>query len=125
MDGDKAAPVEAPKQVKFLKRKEERKLKKDKALQEQTEKALDGAIKDIKNKDAKGLEEAKKDLQASMEALQEQSGEFLHFLQVLAPGFSCPYCGAQCIEKCVQGEHKTYSTCLATCLAENPQSAPA
>jgi hypothetical protein len=107
-------------EVKFLKRKEERKLKKDKALQEQTEKALTSAITDIKNKDPKGLEEAKKALQATMEALSAQSGEFLHFLQLAAPGFSCPYCGAQCIEKCVSTEHKTMSGCLSECLAKNP-----
>merc|ERR1719316_2543406 len=104
------------KQVKFLRRREERKLAKDKAVQEKTKEAL----KDIKNKDAKGLLEAKQALQESMEALQEQNGEFLHFLQTTAPGFSCPYCGAQCIEKCVSTEHKTMSGCLAQCLAENP-----
>merc|ERR550514_553539 len=109
-------------QVKFLKRREERKLAKDKAVQTSTMTALKDAIKDIKNKDAKGLVEAKKALQASMEALQEQNGEFLHFLQTTAPGFSCPYCGAQCIDKCVSTEHKTMSGCLAQCLAENPTS---
>jgi len=107
-------------QVKFLKRREERKLAKDKAVQTSTMTALKDAIKDIKNKDAKGLVEAKKALQASMEALQEQNGEFLHFLQTTAPGFSCPYCGAQCIDKCVSTEHKTMSGCLAECLAKNP-----
>jgi hypothetical protein len=108
------------KQVKFLRRREERKLAKDKAVQEKTKTALADAIKDIKNKDAKGLLEAKQALQESMEALQEQNGEFLHFLQTTAPGFSCPYCGAQCIEKCVSTEHKTMSGCLAECLAKNP-----
>jgi hypothetical protein len=108
------------KQVKFLRRREERKLAKDKAVQTKTMTALKDAIKDIKNKDAKGLLEAKKALQESMEALQEQNGEFLHFLQTTAPGFSCPYCGAQCIEKCVSTEHKTMSGCLSECLAKNP-----
>jgi len=107
-------------QVKFLRKREERKIKKDKALQQSTATALKDAIKDIENHDAKGLVEAKKALEASMQALQQQSGEFLHFLQVEAPGFSCPYCGAQCIEKCVSTEHKTMSGCLAECLAKNP-----
>jgi hypothetical protein len=109
-------------QVKFLRKREERKMSKDKAVQESTAKALKGAIKDIENHDAKGLVEAKKALEASMQALQEQSGEFLHFLQVEAPGFSCPYCGAQCIDKCVGTEHKTMSGCLAECLAKNPST---
>ena len=46
--------------MKFLRRREERKLAKDKAVQTKTMTALKDAIKDIKNKDAKGLLEAKK-----------------------------------------------------------------
>merc|ERR1719194_56043 len=71
--------------------------------------------------DVKGLIEAKQAMQEQMQALQESEGQFLHFLQTAAPGFSCPYCGAQCIEKCRTTEHKSMSGCLTECLAKNPQ----
>jgi len=107
-------------EIKFLKRKEERKLHKERAVQEQTEKALEGAIVSIEHKDPKGLIMAKDALTNSMQALEETSGEFLKFIQITEPGFACPYCGAQCIEKCRTTEHKSMSACLSECIAKNP-----
>jgi len=114
---------------KFLEKKELRKIEKRLATEETTEKALKTAIEDIKKKDVKGLTEAKDALQASMAAMineqQSQQGDFLHFLQTDASrqptgSFSCPYCGAQCVEKCRENEHKSYSACLTECIALNP-----
>jgi hypothetical protein len=107
-------------QVKYLKHREERKLDKELAIEKKTVSALGTAMEDIKKKDMKGLKEAKEALQQSVKALEESEGEFLHFLQIEAPGFSCPYCGAQCIEKCRTTEHKSMSGCLTECLAKNP-----
>jgi hypothetical protein len=107
-------------QVKYLKHREERKLDKELAIEKKTVAALGTAMEDIKNKDMKGLKEAKQALQDSVKALEESEGQFLHFLQIEAPGFSCPYCGAQCIEKCRATEHKSMSGCLTECLAKNP-----
>merc|ERR1719263_1935505 len=87
-------------QVKYLKHREERKLDKELAIEKKTVAALGTAMEDIKKKDMKGLKEAKEALQESVKALEESEGQFLHFLQIEAPGFSCPYCGAQCIENC-------------------------
>jgi hypothetical protein len=115
---------ETSKEVKFIKHREERKLAKEKAITVQGLDALKKAIVDIKNKDVKGIEEAKKALMATEEALEVSQGNFLHFLQTdartEAPGFSCPYCGAQCIEKCRSTENKSMSGCLTECLAKNP-----
>lgn len=114
---------------KFLEKKEIRKLEKRLATEQTTETALKTAIEDIKKKDVKGLTEAKNALQASMAAMineqQSQQGDFLHFLQTDAErqptgSFSCPYCGAQCVEKCRTNEHKSYSACLTECIALNP-----
>jgi hypothetical protein len=107
-------------QVKYLKHREERKLDKELAIEKKTVVALGTAMEDIKKKDMKGLKEAKEALQQSVKALEESEGEFLHLLQIEAPGFSCPYCGAQCIEKCRSTEHKSMSGCLTECLAKNP-----
>jgi hypothetical protein len=107
-------------QVKYLKHREERKLDKELAIEKKTVAALGTAMEDIKNKNMKGLKEAKEALQESVKALEESEGQFLHFLQIEAPGFSCPYCGAQCIEKCRATEHKSMSGCLTECLAKNP-----
>jgi hypothetical protein len=102
-------------QVKYLKHREERKLDKELAIEKKTVSALGTAMEDIKKKDMKGLKEANEALQES-----ESEGQFLHFLQIEAPGFSCPYCGAQRIEKCRATEHKSMSGCLSECLAKNP-----
>jgi hypothetical protein len=107
-------------QVKYLKHREERKLDKELAIEKKTVAALGTAMEDIKKKDMKGLKEAKEALQESVKALEESEGQFLHLLQIEAPGFSCPYCGAQCIEKCRATEHKSMSGCLTECLAKNP-----
>jgi hypothetical protein len=107
-------------QVKYLKHREERKLDKELAIEKKTVSALGTAMEDIKNKNMKGLLEAKAALQESVNALEESEGQFLHLLQIEAPGFSCPYCGAQCIEKCRATEHKSMSGCLTECLAKNP-----
>jgi hypothetical protein len=107
-------------QVKYIKHREERKLDKELAIERKTVAALGTAMEDIKKKDMKGLKEAKEALQESVKALEESEGQFLHFLQIEAPGFSCPYCGAQCIEKCRTTEHKSMSGCLTECLAKNP-----
>merc|ERR1719440_2248105 len=107
-------------QVKYLKHREDRKLDKELAIEKKTVAALGTAMEDIKNKNMKGLKEAKEALQQSVKALEESEGQFLHFLQIEAPGFSCPYCGAQCIEKCRATEHKSMSGCLTECLAKNP-----
>lgn len=116
---------------KFLEKKELRKVEKRIATETVTEKALKTAIVDIKKKDVKGLEEAKDALQASMAAMmneqQATSGDFLKLLQTSAErqptgSFSCPYCGAQCVEKCRNTEHKSYSACLTECIALNPVS---
>jgi predicted RNA-binding Zn-ribbon protein involved in translation (DUF1610 family) len=108
------------KEVKFIRHREERKLAKEKAVTVQGVDALKKAIVDIQNKDIKGVEEAKKALMATEEALEVSQGHFLAFLQSDAPGFACPYCGAQCIEKCRTTEHKSMSGCLTECLAKNP-----
>jgi len=116
---------------KFLEKKEVRKLEKRIAAETVTETALKTAIVDIKKKDVKGLEEAKDALQASMAAMvneqQSTSGDFLKLLQIEVErqptgSFSCPYCGAQCVEKCRNTEHKSYSACLTECIAINPVS---
>ena len=109
------------KELKYIKHREERKLEKMLAMEKKTAAALGNAMEDIKKKDVKGLIEAKQAMQEQMQALQESEGQFLHFLQTAAPGFSCPYCGAQCIEKCRTTEHKSMSGCLTECLAKNPQ----
>jgi len=108
------------KEVKFIRHREERKLAKEKAVTVQGLDALKKAIVDIQNKDIKGVEEAKKALMATEEALEVSQGHFLALLQSDAPGFACPYCGAQCIEKCRSTEHKSMSGCLSECLAKNP-----
>ena len=95
-------------------------------MEKKTAAALGNAMEDIKKKDVKGLIEAKQAMQEQMQALQESEGQFLHFLQTAAPGFSCPYCGAQCIAKLARTPSQTgfsanYLTCIS--LKSNSNSA--
>jgi len=75
---------------------------------------LEKSVVGIKKGDVKAVENARAALVESMQAMQAQSGDFLHFLQTgdsLRRTKDCPYCAAQCLEKC-HTAGKSYVTCM-------------
>lgn len=104
--------------VKILKRrqkKEDRQYGKEHALLARDVSALKQSIDAVKKGDIAELGKAQKILQDSMKAMQG-SQDFLHFLQVASwtEEKSCPYCKAQCLEKC-HNEGKTFMACMQEC----------
>lgn len=113
--GAEKAPQSA-KAMKAMMKREERSFKKWSVMQEHDIQSMKEAVKAIKSHDVTALEKAKQALEASVRSLQSKNNGFL---VLLAMGHQfmqrdCPYCAAQCVDKCHQ-EGKPYVTCLTDC----------
>lgn len=102
--------------VRLMKKNEDRKFAKEAALTHKDVVSLKAAVEAIKKGDIKALEKAQHALKASLEAMKAQSGRFLVLIQMThrLEGLDCPYCAAQCVDKC-HTEGKSYVTCLTEC----------
>jgi hypothetical protein len=102
--------------IRMLKKEENRKHAKLDALHRHDIETLRAAIVAIEQGDMTALLRAKNALQESLRAVQAQSGGFLYLIQTLhrTEGRDCPYCAAQCIDKC-HTAGKPYSVCLLDC----------
>jgi len=102
--------------MKAMMKREERSFKKWSVMQEHDIQSMKEAVKAIKSHDVKALDKAKQALEASVKSLQSKNNGFLVLLD-LGHQFmqkDCPYCAAQCVDKCHQ-EGKPYVTCLTQC----------
>eukprot|EP00746_Dinoflagellata_sp_MGD_P164388 gnl/MRDRNA2_/MRDRNA2_92985_c0_seq1.p1 gnl/MRDRNA2_/MRDRNA2_92985_c0~~gnl/MRDRNA2_/MRDRNA2_92985_c0_seq1.p1 ORF type:complete len:389 (+),score=133.13 gnl/MRDRNA2_/MRDRNA2_92985_c0_seq1:100-1266(+) len=99
-------------------KKAEHEYQKQHALSASDAKSLHEAISAIKKGDMSALAKAKKALSDSLKRMQGSTGDFLHFLQVSAYTSSrdgaCPYCKAQCLEKC-HSSGSSFVTCMGQC----------
>jgi hypothetical protein len=103
-------------QIARMKKHDERSFAKQSALGKHDIQTMKSAIEAVKKGDMAGLAKAQNALDASMKAAQARSGKFLVFVQLMhrAEGLDCPYCAAQCVDKC-HNEGKPYVTCLTDC----------
>merc|ERR1719456_1970259 len=129
-DEDKArksngTKVEIDKKVQHVHNREQRvqkRLERDyqkwHALALKDSKSLHEAIAAIKKGDVSALAKARKALTDSLARMRSSTGDFLHFLQVSVHTSSrdgaCPYCKAQCLEKCHAGG-ASFVTCMGQC----------
>lgn len=103
-----------------MKHQEERKFKKSQARAVLNVKAMREAAKAVENGDETALNNAKKTLQQALSNLRARQGQFLHFMQMAtwttsaAKASDCPYCKAQCIEKC-HNKGDQFSKCIVEC----------
>jgi len=101
-----------------VQKKLEREYLKWHALAEKDSKSLHEAIGAIKKGDISALGKARKALTESLQRMKGSTGDFLHFLQLSAYTTSkdaaCPYCKAQCLEKCHAGG-ASFVTCMGQC----------
>lgn len=115
----KKGAEKAPKSAKAMKammKREERSFKKWSLTQERDIQSMKEAVKAIKSHDMKALQKAKKALEDSVRSMQSKNNGFLVLLD-LGHKFlerDCPYCVAQCVDKCHQ-DGKPYVTCLTDC----------
>lgn len=103
-------------QIKNLKKHDDRDFAKQDAMAKHDAQSLKAAIEAVKKGDMAGLAKAQEALDASMKAAQARSGKYLYLIQLMqrTEGQDCPYCVAQCVDKC-HTEGNPYVTCLTTC----------
>merc|ERR1719321_2026398 len=105
--------------VKLIKRRQKRENReylKQHGMMSKDTVALRSAIEAVKKGDMSQLAKMQAVLQQSMKAMQGNQ-DFLHFLQLAAwtdHSKACPYCKAQCLEKCHSGG-KSFMTCMTEC----------
>merc|ERR1719324_1746874 len=97
-------------------KREDREYLKQHGLMSKDVVALRSAIEAVKKGDMTQLAKMQKVLQQSMKAMSGNQ-DFLHFLQLQAwtdHSKACPYCKAQCLEKCHNGGH-SFMQCMTEC----------
>lgn len=102
--------------IEQLKKREERQFKKWAATRQHDIKTMKMALDAVKTGDMKELNRARSALEDSLKALQSSNGGFLVLLQQghQLMERDCPYCAAQCVDKCHQ-EGNPYVQCMTTC----------
>jgi hypothetical protein len=103
-------------QIKRMKKTDDRNFVKDSALAKRDIQTMKSAIESVKKGDTSGLAKAQQALEKSMEVAKARQGKFLVFVQLVhqAEALDCPYCVAQCVDKC-HNDGKPYTTCLTDC----------
>lgn len=103
-------------QIKHMRKSDERNFIKESALAKRDIQTMKSAIEAVKKGDLSGLAKAQQALGKSMEVAKARQGKFLVLVQLVhqAEAFDCPYCVAQCVDKC-HNDGKPYTTCLTDC----------
>jgi len=106
----------AARQVQLMERAERRKYAKEAAVAKTNVQTIKAAIDAVRKGDLKALARSQAALAASMKLVQARSGGFVYLLQLAhrAQGLDCPYCAAQCVDKC-HAAGKPYVACLTEC----------
>lgn len=102
--------------IDLVKKRSERKFKKSNAMNLRDISSMKAAVDAVKKGDMAALNKARSALEASLKAMKGQTGGFLHLLQLGHKVLrrDCPFCAAQCLDKCHEAG-KSYATCLTTC----------
>lgn len=102
--------------VHILQKREERQFKKWAAVRKHDISAMKDAVEGVKKGDMKAIARARDALTNSLKAMKAQTGGFLYLLQMghKLMKRDCPYCVAQCVDKC-HNDGKPYVTCLTDC----------
>lgn len=102
--------------VEVLSKREARNFKKWAAMRQHDITAMKAAVEGVKKGDMKAVQRAREALLNSLKALQSQTGGFLYLIQLGHQMFrrDCPYCAAQCVDKC-HSDGKPYVQCLTDC----------
>lgn len=112
----KNATAKQQRLVHIMEKREERNFKKWAAMKKHDINAMKDALDGVKKGDMKAIARARAALQASLKTMQSQSGGFLYLIQLghTLMKRDCPYCAAQCVDKCHEAG-KPYVQCLTDC----------
>jgi hypothetical protein len=113
---EKKNSTAAVRYIKHMQHDEQRQFAKQSALGRQDIQTMKSAMDAVKKGDMTGLTKAQAALDASMKAASARSGKFLYLIQLVSrvQETDCPYCAAQCVDKCHQAG-KPYTACLTDC----------
>jgi hypothetical protein len=102
--------------LKSIEKREERNYKKWAGVQKHDIDAMKSAVAAVRRGDLKALDRAQDALKQSMDQMRSHNSGFLVLLSMGSELMSndCPYCVAQCVDKCHQ-DGQPYTTCLTTC----------
>lgn len=102
--------------IHIIQKREERNFKKFAAIRKHDIKAMKDAVDGVKKGDMKAVQRARAALETSLKAMQSQTGGFLYLIQMghTLMKRDCPYCAAQCVDKCHQAGNP-YVKCLTDC----------
>jgi len=103
-------------QIQRIQKRDNRDFQKQSAMAKHDIQSLKSAVESVKKGDMAGLAKAQGALNASMKAAQARSGKFLVLIELMhrTEGLDCPFCVAQCVDKC-HNAGKPYVTCLTDC----------
>lgn len=89
---------------------------KEAALEKRTAASIQSALEAVKRGDRGAVKKAVAALQSMLKIMQAQDGKFLVLIETAhrVEGRDCPYCAAQCVDKC-HAAGKSYVTCLTDC----------
>lgn len=112
----KKASVKEQHTVHIMEKREERNFKKWSAMRKHDIAAMKDAVDGVKKGDMKAVGRARAALETSLKAMQGQTGGFLYLIQLghRLEKRDCPYCAAQCVDKC-HTAGKPYVQCLTDC----------
>jgi len=102
--------------VNIMAKREERNFKKWAVMRKRDIKAMSDAVEGVKKGDMKAVSRAKAALEQSLKAMQGQTNGFLYLIQLghKLTQTDCPYCAAQCVDKCHTAGNP-YVKCLSDC----------
>eukprot|EP00928_Gymnodinium_smaydae_P061137 TRINITY_DN45294_c0_g1_i1.p1 TRINITY_DN45294_c0_g1~~TRINITY_DN45294_c0_g1_i1.p1 ORF type:complete len:368 (-),score=94.78 TRINITY_DN45294_c0_g1_i1:74-1114(-) len=102
--------------LKALLKREERHYKKWAAMQTHDIASMKAAAAAVRSGDMRALNRARAALQASLDSMKNKNAGMVVFLQEghMLLQRDCPYCAAQCVEKC-HNQGKPYVSCLTDC----------
>lgn len=101
-------------QIRSVKKRDDRDFKKHVAMAKHDIESLRAAIEAVKKGDMAGLQRAQQALDSSMKAAQSVQKKFLYLIQLSVETKDCPFCVAQCVDKC-HTAGKPYVACLTDC----------
>lgn len=107
---------EFAKKFQMLAKAEERKFQKEDAVEMKSINTMKKAIAAVKTGDVKALQDAQAQMKVQIDLAKKRGQKFLVLLDFLhkSTNQDCPYCQAQCVEKCHK-QGTAYVTCLTTC----------
>jgi len=102
--------------IKLMQKKDDREFEKRAAMSKHDIASLETAIGAIEKGDMKGLMAAQSALASSLKAMEAKTSGFLYLIQLghRATNRDCPFCAAQCFDKC-HAAGKSYVECLTDC----------